>query len=186
MYWLQLWDVYHEGNCLRTFLGHSQAVKDVDFNNSGSKFLSASYDRYIKQWDTETGKCIQVFSNGKIPNVVKYHPDGDKQNIFMAGMQDKKIIQVCHLRGLIWQNLINSTIYDRTKSFRLMINILDLLTRLRLLTRIDDSFRLQMIRRYVDGTTISQWSSSTLPNRTCTRCQQSPSIPVVSTHPHLT
>lgn len=91
----QLWDVYHEGNCLRTFLGHSQAVKDVDFNNAGSKFLSASYDRYIKQWDTETGKCIQVFSNGKIPNVVKYHPDGDKQNIFMAGMQDKKIIQVC-------------------------------------------------------------------------------------------
>jgi pre-mRNA-processing factor 17 len=90
----QLWDVYHEGNCLRTFLGHSQAVKDVDFNNAGTKFLSASYDRYIKQWDTETGKCIQVFSNGKIPNVVKYHPDGDKQNIFMAGMQDKKIIQV--------------------------------------------------------------------------------------------
>jgi pre-mRNA-processing factor 17 len=88
-------DVYHEGNCLRTFLGHSQAVKDVDFNNAGTKFLSASYDRYIKQWDTETGKCIQVFSNGKIPNVVKYHPDGDKQNIFMAGMQDKKIIQVC-------------------------------------------------------------------------------------------
>lgn len=94
---MQLWDVYHEGNCLRTFLGHSQAVKDVDFNNAGTKFLSASYDRYIKQWDTETGKCIQVFSNGKIPNVVKYHPDGDKQNVFMAGMQDKKIIQVCLL-----------------------------------------------------------------------------------------
>lgn len=91
---VQLWDVYHEGNCLRTFMGHTQAVKDITFNNSGDKFLSASYDRYIKQWDTETGKCIQVFSNGKIPNVVKYNPDGDKQNIFLAGMQDKKIIQV--------------------------------------------------------------------------------------------
>jgi WD40 repeat protein len=100
---MQLWDVYHEGHCLRTFLGHSQAVKDVDFNNAGSKFLSASYDRYIKQWDTETGKCIQVFSNGKIPNVVKYHPDGDKQNIFMAGMQDKKIIQVCHIMNSLNQ-----------------------------------------------------------------------------------
>lgn len=90
----QLWDVYHEGNCLRTFMGHSQALKDIAFNNKGDKFLSASYDRYIKQWDTETGQCIQVFSNGKIPNCVTYNPDGDKQNIFLAGMQDKKIIQV--------------------------------------------------------------------------------------------
>ncbi|KAI9637393.1 putative pre-mRNA splicing factor [Dioszegia hungarica] len=90
---IKLWDVYHEGNCLRTFMGHSQAVKDVAFNNSGDKFLSASYDRYVKMWDTETGKCIQAFTNGKAPNVVKFHPDGDKQNIWLAGMQDKKIIQ---------------------------------------------------------------------------------------------
>ncbi|ORX38435.1 WD40-repeat-containing domain protein [Kockovaella imperatae] len=90
---VKLWDVYHEGNCLRTFLGHSQAVKDVAFNNKGTKFISAGYDRQIKIWDTETGQCLQAFSNGKIPNVVKFHPDPDKQNIFMAGMQDKKIIQ---------------------------------------------------------------------------------------------
>ncbi|GFZ50906.1 Pre-mRNA-processing factor 17 [Saitozyma sp. JCM 24511] len=90
---VKLWDVYHEGNCLRTFLGHSQAVKDVAFNNKGEKFMSASYDRYLKMWDTETGKCIQAFTNGKIPNVVKFHPDPDKQNIWLAGMQDKKIIQ---------------------------------------------------------------------------------------------
>ncbi|OCF31560.1 pre-mRNA-processing factor 17 [Kwoniella heveanensis CBS 569] len=90
---VKLWDVYHEGNCLRTFLGHSQAVKDVTFNNDGTKFLSASYDRHIKLWDTETGKCIQAFTNGKVPNVVKFNPDHDKQHIFMAGMQDKKIIQ---------------------------------------------------------------------------------------------
>ncbi|TXT15621.1 hypothetical protein VHUM_00124 [Vanrija humicola] len=90
---IKLWDVYHDGNCLRTFLGHSQAVKDVTFNNDGSKFLSSSYDRTIKLWDTETGKCIQAFSNGKVANVVKFNPDGDKQNVFLAGMQDKKIIQ---------------------------------------------------------------------------------------------
>ncbi|WWD19136.1 hypothetical protein CI109_103594 [Kwoniella shandongensis] len=90
---VKLWDVYHDGNCLRTFLGHSQAVKDVNFNNKGDKFLSASYDRTVKLWDTETGKCIQAFSNGKVPNVVKFNPDNDKQNIFLAGMQDKKIIQ---------------------------------------------------------------------------------------------
>ncbi|THH12140.1 hypothetical protein EW145_g163 [Phellinidium pouzarii] len=72
---IKLWDVYSTGNCLRTFMGHTKAVKDM------------------KLWDTETGQCIKRFSNGKIPYVIKFHPDEDKQNIFMAGMSDKKIIQ---------------------------------------------------------------------------------------------
>ncbi|QRV83403.1 pre-mRNA-processing factor 17 [Ceratobasidium sp. AG-Ba] len=90
---VKLWDVYGQGNCLRTFMGHGKAVKDITFSNDGRRFLSCGFDRQIKLWDTETGKCIKAFTNGKIPHVVKFHPDEDKQNIFLAGMSDKKIIQ---------------------------------------------------------------------------------------------
>ncbi|KAH7334501.1 pre-mRNA splicing factor [Rhizoctonia solani] len=90
---VKLWDVYQQGNCLRTFSGHTKAVKDVTFSNDGRRFLSCGFDRAMKLWDTETGQCIKVFSNGKIPHVVKFHPDEDKQHIFLAGMSDKKIIQ---------------------------------------------------------------------------------------------
>ncbi|EMD41556.1 hypothetical protein CERSUDRAFT_79169 [Gelatoporia subvermispora B] len=90
---IKLWDVYTHGNCLRTFHGHMKAVKDVTFSNDGRRFLSCGYDRQMKLWDTETGQCIKRFSNGKIPYVVRFHPDEDKQNIFLAGMSDKKIIQ---------------------------------------------------------------------------------------------
>lgn len=48
----------------------------------------------MKLWDTETGQCLKRFGNGKIPYVIRFHPDEDKQNIFLAGMSDKKIIQV--------------------------------------------------------------------------------------------
>lgn len=48
----------------------------------------------MKLWDTETGQCLKRFSNGKTPYVVRFHPDEDKQHIFLAGMSDKKIIQV--------------------------------------------------------------------------------------------
>ena len=75
-------------------MGHVKAVKDVCFSNDGRRFLSCGYDRQMKLWDTETGQCIKRFSNGKIPYVIKFHPDEDKQNIFLAGMSDKKIIQV--------------------------------------------------------------------------------------------
>ncbi|EIN13382.1 pre-mRNA splicing factor [Punctularia strigosozonata HHB-11173 SS5] len=90
---IKLWDIYTHGNCLRTFHGHVKAVKDVTFSNDGRRFLSCGYDRQMKLWDTETGQCIKRFSNGKIPYVVKFHPDDDKQHIFLAGMSDKKIIQ---------------------------------------------------------------------------------------------
>ncbi|KAF5377481.1 hypothetical protein D9615_005113 [Tricholomella constricta] len=100
---IKLWDVYTHGNCLRTFHGHTKAVKDVSFSNDGRQFLSCGYDRQMKLWDTETGQCLKRFSNGKIPYVVRFHPDEDKQHIFLAGMSDKKIIQYDMNSGEITQ-----------------------------------------------------------------------------------
>ena len=37
----QLWEVYNERRCIRTYYGHRQAVRDVCFNNAGTQFLSA-------------------------------------------------------------------------------------------------------------------------------------------------
>ena len=42
--------------------GHSKAVRDISFNNPGTQFLSAAYDRYVKLWDTETGITCTVLS----------------------------------------------------------------------------------------------------------------------------
>ncbi|EPQ61066.1 WD40 repeat-like protein [Gloeophyllum trabeum ATCC 11539] len=100
---IKLWDVYTSGNCLRTFHGHVKAVKDLAFSNDGRRFLSCSYDRSMKLWDTETGQCLKRFSNGKIPYCIKFHPDEDKQHIFLAGMSDKKIVQYDMNSGEITQ-----------------------------------------------------------------------------------
>ncbi|XP_024466429.1 uncharacterized protein LOC7475429 isoform X2 [Populus trichocarpa] len=90
---VKIWDVFNSGKCMRTYMGHSKAVRDISFCNDGSKFLTAGYDKNIKYWDTETGQVISSFSTGKIPYVVKLNPDDDKQNILLAGMSDKKIVQ---------------------------------------------------------------------------------------------
>lgn len=39
--YLQLWEVYNERRCIRTYYGHRQAVRDICFNNDGTQFLSA-------------------------------------------------------------------------------------------------------------------------------------------------
>ncbi|XP_035438224.2 pre-mRNA-processing factor 17 [Spodoptera frugiperda] len=89
---VKIWEVYGERRCIRTYFGHRQAVRDVNFNNTGDKFLSAAYDRYIKLWDTETGECISRFTSRKVTYCAKFNPDEDKQHLFVAGTSDKKII----------------------------------------------------------------------------------------------
>ncbi|XP_014262508.1 pre-mRNA-processing factor 17 [Cimex lectularius] len=89
---IKIWEVYKERRCVRSYYGHRQAVRDICFNNRGTKFISAAYDRFIKLWDTETGHCLSRFTSRKIPYCVKFHPDDDKQNLFVAGTSDKKII----------------------------------------------------------------------------------------------
>ena len=78
--------------CLRTYMGHQKAIKDICFTNDGNKFLSAGFDRLIHLWDTEYGKVIHSFHNKKTPFCVKFHPSDSKQNIFLAGCSSKKIL----------------------------------------------------------------------------------------------
>jgi len=90
---VKIWDTNNGRKCLRTYMGHTNAVRDVQFTNDGKKFISVSYDRYAKLWDTETGQCLGAFSNKKIPYCAKFHPDENKQHLFLTGCSDKKIIQ---------------------------------------------------------------------------------------------
>ncbi|KAJ2905885.1 hypothetical protein MKZ38_003893 [Zalerion maritima] len=90
---IKIWDVYHQRSLLRTFSGHNKAISDLCFNTSGTQFLSSSYDRMIKLWDTETGTCVNKFTTGKTPHVIRFNPDPEHSNEFLAGMSDKKIVQ---------------------------------------------------------------------------------------------
>ncbi|TNV80538.1 hypothetical protein FGO68_gene16839 [Halteria grandinella] len=90
---VKIWDVLTHKRCLRTYMGHTKAVRDICFSNDGRRFLSAGFDKVIQLWDTETGKVIRSFTNRKTPFCVKFHPSDDRQNIFLAGCANKKIIQ---------------------------------------------------------------------------------------------
>ena len=90
---VKIWDVYNSGKCMRTYMGHTQAVKDICFSNDGRRFVTCSYDKDIKWWDTETGKVVGAVTPGKVPHCVKLHPHADKQNVLLAGLADRKIMQ---------------------------------------------------------------------------------------------
>lgn len=91
---IRIWDCYHDRELLRSYSGHTKALSDLSFSYDGTNFISASWDRLIKLWDTESGKCISKFTTGKTPHVVKFNTNAvDHRNEFLAGMSSGQILQ---------------------------------------------------------------------------------------------
>lgn len=90
---IKLWDAFHKRELLRTYMGHTKAVRDIDFSNDGTRFLSCSYDKMVKLWDTETGKCIERYPQESIPNVVKFNPLPERQGEVVVGLANTKVAQ---------------------------------------------------------------------------------------------
>lgn len=88
---VKIWDVNGGRGQRRTYMGHSAAVRDVQFSIDGKQFLSAGYDRFIRQWDTETGQCIATFTNRKMPYCARYYPVDN--NTFLCGCSDNRVVQ---------------------------------------------------------------------------------------------
>ena len=96
----KVWSVAKK-KVMRTYIGHSAAVRDVQFNNDGTKFLSCSFDRFIRLWNTETGSVEGTFTNRRVPYVIKFYPKDD--SIFVAGCSDNKIVAYDSTSGEITQ-----------------------------------------------------------------------------------
>jgi len=87
----KLWEVHGERQCLRTFSGHSAGVRNLCFNRTGTRFLTTSYDKWVKLWDTERGKVLWRGTSGKMPFGATLYPGDERQ--FLCGQKNKMAVQ---------------------------------------------------------------------------------------------
>lgn len=75
----------------RTYSGHTEGVRSVDFNDAGDRFLSSSFDRYMRLWDVESGAVVGTFGNRKMGYQAKFAPANN--NLFLMAASDNKVYQ---------------------------------------------------------------------------------------------
>ena len=68
--------------------GHSSWVYQVSFSPDGSRFLSASRDRYVRVRDTSTGSVLRTMYTGYYVYSAAWSPDGSK---IVSTAQDNKV-----------------------------------------------------------------------------------------------
>uniref|UniRef100_A0A0N4ZCY7 WD_REPEATS_REGION domain-containing protein n=1 Tax=Parastrongyloides trichosuri TaxID=131310 RepID=A0A0N4ZCY7_PARTI len=117
-----------------TYTGHQKQINAIKwFPKSGHMFLSCSMDGKVKLWDTYNknqclitykGKVKNRFDAKSIPFCCKFNPDEDKNNMIMAGLQNKKITQWDTRTGEVVQTYdrhlgaVNSiTFFDKNRRF---------------------------------------------------------------------
>eukprot|EP01062_Namystynia_karyoxenos_P026848 TRINITY_DN2073_c0_g3_i1.p1 TRINITY_DN2073_c0_g3~~TRINITY_DN2073_c0_g3_i1.p1 ORF type:complete len:562 (+),score=217.41 TRINITY_DN2073_c0_g3_i1:79-1764(+) len=101
---VKLWDVLRTREVVQTYIGHFRGIKDLNFDNTGERFVSSGYDNFIRVWDTETGSVLHTLTNGTTANVVKFHPSDDKPDQLFAGCADKQLHQFDLRSGRIVQS----------------------------------------------------------------------------------
>lgn len=95
----KMWGLYDDDNWTsgsgrslrRTYSGHSEGVRSIDFNNDGTAFLSSSFDRVMRLWDVETGVATGTFCNRKMGYQAKLNPNDN--NLFLMAASDNKVYQ---------------------------------------------------------------------------------------------
>ena len=100
---ITLWDFYHDRKPVRDYRGHTAAIKSLSFSDDGKTFISSSFDKTVKIWDTETGDVTKRLRLRSFPNCVEYRPLNQEE--FIVGLSDSRILhydkRVSEKEGLV-------------------------------------------------------------------------------------
>ena len=88
-YVMGYWSAPTRDDSIKTFVGHSKALKTAVFTPDGLNVVSGSEDQTLKLWDIETGEAVRTFKGHKdIISSVTISPDG---NYLLSGSHDNTV-----------------------------------------------------------------------------------------------
>jgi len=88
---VRVFRLYGKRKLMASYHGHHAAVKDMVQSYDAKRFITASFDRFSRLWDTETGKCLGKWGTNTPLNTARMHPT--EEHIFLTGQSNKTVCQ---------------------------------------------------------------------------------------------
>ncbi len=120
---IRIWDGVN-GNLVRELVGHTGAVRDVEFSPGGARIASGSEDKTVKIWSASTGALITTLSN-HTHNVmaVNWSANGKMlatgswdHNVLLLNSTTYGIIKVLNHTSVQTKNYVNALSFSRDSS----------------------------------------------------------------------
>ncbi len=83
------WDAI-TGQCLMTFVGHTNLVNSAVYSKDEKNILTAANDNSVREWDRKSGQCLHIWQDhqGYVTKAI-YLPDGSG---FLSSSWDGKVL----------------------------------------------------------------------------------------------
>ena len=66
-------------------------MRDINWNNDGSRYISAGFDKTVRIVDTETGQQVHKIETPRTPYCAKFYPLNNNEVLF--GTAERKVVQ---------------------------------------------------------------------------------------------
>ncbi len=84
---------YLNGDSITNYVGHSRQINVVEIEPNGSWFVSGSNDKTLRRWDSDTGKCLNIYT-GHENSIDKVSISFDGYYLISCGDDEMKIWEV--------------------------------------------------------------------------------------------
>jgi len=116
---VKIWSLFGDRQCIQTYMGHVQGVKDVHFSRDGTQFYSTGYDQRLNLWDSDKGTKITGALLESIPSQIAISHSSESEDLFVS-MNNGRIAQYdLRIGGIEAQSPIQA--YQGSKSACLSI-----------------------------------------------------------------
>jgi len=68
-----------------SYQGHHRGLRDVQGSASTGRMFTASYDRFVREWDIETGRVVRSYTTGAVPMCLTLEQNGEGPLLLVGG-----------------------------------------------------------------------------------------------------
>lgn len=89
---IRIWSLFNDMQCIQSYIGHQNGVRDVAFQRDGMKFASVCFGKKLKLWETDHGNVFNNILLDDIPVRIAIPPTEDHNDELVVSLSNGSLV----------------------------------------------------------------------------------------------